>query len=311
MAEIFTKDNNGEMQKVGNVSADQFSRIQNDANIGDIKKELDDYWTEEKCGKHSDLKAKHGTILLKNLKVPASDFFEQVKDNYFKFQNFGPISMSAFLKKAKLDLYVQPSYVEDCLKVTTPRPAIGRGGFLFVANFNDINFSKERGDLIDTDGNRIEVKGKHANFGSDGPYKQMNQSLMYGIYSLFGTNTESKDLTLETMEDLERLMLKNPQKQSKVLALLQNLKNPSASLTNQMVELFNSTHDLKLVIAATHFLTYMKVQKANYILVLNDNVFWGFKTPSNLEQAAEIMKNFNINGWMTGNKGISFTVKNG
>ena len=62
MAEIFTKDNNGEMQKVGNVSADQFSRIQNDANIGDIKKELDDYWTEEKCGKHSDLKAKHGTM---------------------------------------------------------------------------------------------------------------------------------------------------------------------------------------------------------------------------------------------------------
>lgn len=311
MAEIFIKNDDGEMKKVGNASADQFSRIQNDTNIGDIKKELDDYWTEEKLGKHTDLKAKHGTILMKDLKVPASDFFEQVKQNHFKFQNFGPISLGSFLKKAKIDLYVQPSYVEDCLKVTTPRPAVGRGEFLLVANFNNIRFNAGKGDLVDSDGNRIEVKGKHANFGSEGPYKQMNQSLMYGIYSQFGTNTEAKDLTLETMEELQNLLLKNPQKVAKVMALLQNLKNPSASLTNQMVELFNNTHDLKLVIAATHFLTYMKVQKANFLLAINDKVFWGFKAPAGLSQAAEIMKNFNINGWMTGNKGISFTVKNG
>ena len=50
MAEIFIKNDDGEMKKVGNANADQFSRIQNDTNIGDIKKELDDYWTEEKLG---------------------------------------------------------------------------------------------------------------------------------------------------------------------------------------------------------------------------------------------------------------------
>lgn len=311
MAEIFIKNNNGEMKKVGDADDNQFSRIQNDTNIGDIKKELDAYWTDEKLGKHMDLKAKHGTILLKNLKVPASDFFEQIKKNHFTFQNFGPISLNTFLKKAKIDLYVQPSYIDDCLAVTTPRPAIGRGEFLFVSTFNNIRFAGGKGDLIDANDDRIEVKGKHANFGSDGPYKQMNQSLLYSIYSLFGTNTSEKNLTLDAMNELQTLMIKNPQKQAKVLTLLQNLKQPSTGLTNQMVELFNNTHDLPLTIAATHFLTYMKVQKANYLLALNDKVFWCFKSPTDLSQAATIMKNFNINGWISGNKGISFTVKNG
>lgn len=311
MAEIFTKNDDGKMTKVGDANANQISRIKNNAHIDDIKAELNAYWTAEKLGKHNDLKAKHGSILMKDLKVPAKDFFEQIKENHFKFQPFGPIAMSAFLKKAKIDLYVQPQYLDDCLKVTTPRPAIGRGEFLFVATFDNINFSNGKGDLVDSDGNRIEVKGKHANFGSDGPYKQMSQALMYSIYSVFNTNSSEKGLTLETIDELGKLLLNNPSRQGKVLTLLQNLKNHSAGLTNQMAELFNRTHDLRLVIAAAHFYAYMKVQKANYLLALNDNVFWGFKAPNSIDEAAETMKHFNINGWMTGNRGISFTVKNG
>lgn len=311
MAEIFAKNDDGKITKVGDVNADQFSRIKNSAGIDSIKNELDKFWTNEKLGKHNDLKAKHGAILMKDLKVPAEDFFEQVKENNFKFQTFGPIAMSSFLKRAKIDKYVQPQYLDDCLKVTTPRPAIGRGEFLFVASFNNIMFSKGKGDLVDTDGNRIEVKGKHANFGSDGPYKQMSQSLMYSIYSVFNTNTSENGLTLETMAELEKLLLNNPSRRNKVFSLLQNIKSPSASLTSQMAELFDSIRKLPPVIAAAHFYAYMKIQKANYLLALNDNVFWGFKAPNTLAQAAETMQHFNINGWMTGNKGISFTVKNG
>ena len=46
-------------------------------------------------------------------------------------------------------------------------------------------------------------------------------------------------------------------------------------------------------------------------LLLNDNVFAGFEAPKNLQQAYEIMLHFNVNAWLTGNRGISISMKNG
>lgn len=311
MAELFTKTNDGELRKIGDVDSGQISRIKNDANIDDIKAELDSFWTPEKLGKHKQLKEKHGTILLKDLLVSAKVFFEQVKSNKFKFQNFGPFSFGSFLKKAHLDKYVKMEYVDDCLKVTTPRPAIGKGEFLLASCFSNINFRDDSGDLIDSDGNRIEVKGKHATLAGEGPYKQMNKGVLFALYRLFETNTDAKDLNLDVIEDLENKLIDNKQLLPKAMDILQNLETPSRSLTNSMCELFNSKQDLKLVIAATHLYTYLKIQKANYLFALNDNVFWGFAAPKNLEEAYEIISHFNVTGWVAGNKGISITVKNG
>lgn len=276
-----------------------------------LKEEVKAYWTPIKTGKHKDLASKHEAILAKDLKVPAADFFEQVKKNYFKFMNFGPLPLEDFLVKARLDKYVTAEYLADCLKVTTPRPAVGRGEFLLAANFGNINFSSESGDLVDSKGHRIEVKGKHANLGGEGPFRQMNRSLLFAMYNLFDTSTQEKDLNLDVIEDLQKKVLANKQKMPRLMLLLQNLKNPSQSLAREMCELFNSSQDLKLVIASAHFLAYMKLQKANYLFALNDNVFFGFEAPKNLEQAYQVMKHFNINAWVTGNKGISLTVKNG
>lgn len=310
MSEVYVKKD-GEFKSLGDVNDSQLARISNNANLERIQKYLDSFWTKEKLGKHEDLKAKHGTILLKDLKADPKDFFEQLNENTFIFQEFGPIALKSFLKKAKISEFVNDSYIDDCMKVVTPQPAIGRGEFLFAATFKNINFADGQGDLIDTSGNRIEVKGKHANFGGSKELKQMNQSLMYSVFSLFETNTESKDMTLDTIDEIQNLLLKNKQKAKNVFSLLQNLENPSGNLTNQMFSFFNESGDLRLTIAAAHFLTYMKIRKADFLLALNDNVFWGFKSPNNLQEAAQTMKNFNINGWMTGNKGISFTVKNG
>ena len=276
----------------------------------ELKTAVEQYWTDIKSGKHHELASTHEAILAKDLKVTPADFFEQVSKNQFIFQNFGPYSLSDFLKKARLAQYVIPEYLEDCLKVTSPRPTIGRGEFLLAANFSNINFAQNSGDLIDSNGNRIEVKGKHANLGGEGPYKQMNQSLLFSIFNIFKTKPESKDLSIESIEKLQKLLKDNSQQTKQVMLLLQNIENQSQSLANQMVELFNSKDDLKTTIAAAHLLAYMKYQKANFLFALNDNTFSGFAAPKNLAEAYEIMTHFNINAWITGNRGISITVKN-
>lgn len=326
MAEIFTKNSNGEVEKIGTVSNDQLARIKNDADISSIKSYLDSFWTDKKKGKYPDMAQKHGTIILKDLKSDAADFFKQLEHNTFTFQEFGPFSWKSFLKNAKLDTLVDDKYLEDCLQVKAgKRPEIGRGEFLFVASFSNINFASKSGDLIDNEGNRIEVKGKHSNLGGENQgFQQFNSSILTAIYSAFGTNgptrtdhdndkdkTNAKDLTLDIIDDLQKKIIDNPQKAKHVMKMLQNRVDHPEGLANKMVELFNSKHDLKHVIAASHLLTYTQLQRANFILALNDNVYWGFKAPKNLEEAYEIMQHFNINAWLTGNKGISVTVNNG
>ena len=297
--ELFTKDKDGNLEKVNGIH-------------DDVATEVAQYWTPKKSGKHPDLGKKHEAILAKDLKVSGKDFFEQVNQNHFIFQNFGPISLKDFLRKARLDKYVKDEYLDDCLHVTSPQPAIGRGEFLLVANFGNINFADGSGDLVDNDGNRIEVKGKHANLGGKNEwFKQMNRSVLFSLFNLFETGTQEKDLNLEVIADLEKKVLANKSRMPELMLLLQNLKKPSHSLARQMCVLFNSSRNLKHVIAAAHFLAYMKSQKANYLFALNDNVFSGFEAPKNLQQAYEIMLRFNVNAWLTGNRGISISMKNG
>lgn len=183
--ELFTKDKDGNLEKVNGIH-------------DDVATEVAKYWTPMKAGKHPDLGKKHEAILAKDLKVSGKDFFEQVNQNHFIFQNFGPISLKDFLRKARLDKYVKDEYLDDCLHVTSPQPAIGRGEFLLVANFGNINFADGSGDLVDNDGNRIEVKGKHANLGGKNEwFKQMNRSVLFSLFNLFETGTQEKDLNLE------------------------------------------------------------------------------------------------------------------
>ena len=139
----------------------------------------------------------------------------------------------------------------------------------------------------------------------------MNRSVLFSLFNLFETGTQEKDLNLEVITDLEKKVLANKSRMPELMLLLQNLKKPSQSLARQMCVLFNSSRNLKHVIAAAHFLAYMKSQKANYLFALNDNVFSGFEAPKNLQQAYEIMLRFNVNAWLTGNRGISISMKNG
>ncbi len=100
MAEIYTKDNNGNFTSLGNADLNQVRTV---VNGGELSKYLKEFWTEKKCGKHPELMDKHKAILLNDLVVSPKDLFEQLNKNIFTFQNFGPIKLSEFLTKAKLD----------------------------------------------------------------------------------------------------------------------------------------------------------------------------------------------------------------
>ena len=182
MAEIYTKDNNGNLKSLGDADINKVKTVVNGA---ELSKFIKDFWTDKKSGKHPELMNKHKAILEADLLVSPKDLFEQLNANKFIFQNFGPVNISDFLRKAKLDSYLKPEFVNHALNVTTHQPAIGKGEFLLVSCFKNINFAFESGDLIDDDGNRIEVKGNHAPIGGPKGFKQMNKSLMFSIYRLF------------------------------------------------------------------------------------------------------------------------------
>ena len=103
-----------------------------------LNKLLNDFWTPQKYGKHKDIANQHGMLLLKHLKTSPEAFFEFLNKNTFKFQNISGISWNDFLTRSGLNGYLNDGYIEDALKITTARPAIGKGEFLFVSSFKNI-----------------------------------------------------------------------------------------------------------------------------------------------------------------------------
>ncbi len=304
MPEIYTKDKNGNFKSLGNVDASNL------IDTSSLDKLVKDFWSDKKSGKHPELAKTHRDILLNTLIAKPEDLFEQLKSNTFTFQNFGPMKIGNFLEKAKLDSYLKPQYVKDCLGVTTHQPAIGKGEFLLVSCFKNINFSNESGDLIDDEGQRIEVKGSHAPIGGPKYFKQINKSIMFSIYRLFNTNPDYEDFTMNCSEDLKQKLIDNPSTIKKVMILLQNNTKESNSLAEDMTALFNETEDLLNIVAAAHLFAYLKLQKAKFLFAINEKSFAGFETPQSLKQSYEIIKNhFKVNGWTTGNRGITFTLK--
>lgn len=308
MAEIYTKDKDGKLKSLG---VADIEKVKNSINAPKLNKCLKDFWTDKKSGKHPELIKKHKEILEKDLLVDPDDLFEQLNKNTFTFQNFGPIPFHSFLKKAKLDSYLRPEYITHALEVVTHQPAIGKGEFLLVSCFKNINFADGIGDLIDDEGNKIEVKGSHAPIGGVKGFKQMNKDLMFSIYGLFNTNPDYNDLTMECAKNLEKMLLDNPDKTKQVMKMLQNIDDENNNLAYEMAELFKEKkQNLLEIVAASHLFAYLRVQKANFLFAVNDKLFAGFSAPNNLEQAYNIItSNFKVNGWTTSNKGITFTLK--
>lgn len=278
--------------------------------LNELRDLLVKYWTAEKCGKHTDLANQHGMILLKNLLVSPEDCFAQFEQNVFKFMPFSKISWNDFLKRANLSEYLRPSYVHDALNVTTTRPAIGKGEFLFASCFKNIGFSNEAGDLVDlTNGAKIEFKGIRSNLSGDGAkYRQMNKSLMYSVFALFDTNKEYEHFNKAAAKEIDELLNTDPNKIVKVLELLQNISNSSRTIAQQFGKLYSLHPDLFNIVGAMQLYIYLHVQKASFLVMTNDQGFCCFKTPETPEEAYNIIDNLKLSTWYAGTCSMSIGI---
>lgn len=278
--------------------------------LNNLNKLLPLYWTAKKCGKHDGLSNQHGMLLLKNLKVDPNTYFEQVKSNTFTFMPFGKISWSEFLKRSKLAEYLKSEYINDALNITTARPAIGKGEFLFASCFNNIGFSETAGDLVDLEtGKKIEFKGIKANMSGDGKiYKQLNKSVLYSLFSLFNTSDGFEHFNKECAKKIDELLAKNPDKINKVLEILQNINKSSSIIANEFAKLYKTHNDIFSIVGAMQLYMYLHLQKASYLLMTNDQGFCCFETPETPEEAYNIITNIKLSTWYTGTNSMSIGI---
>lgn len=275
-----------------------------------LNKCLINYWTDKKSGKHEELIKQHGMLLLKNLKVEADDLFEQIEENTFKFQTFPMISWNEFLNRANLAEYLKPEYVKDALEVTSSRPAIGKGEFLFVSCFSNLAFSTGKGDVIDLKTGKIcEFKGIRSTLSGDSKvYRQMNKSLIYSIFSMFETSGEYDHFNRDCADDISKLLKDKPNLLVKVLERLQNVYEPNTKIAHAFAELYNIKNDLFTVVGAMQLFIYMLVQKASFILFTNNEGFCCFARPQTPDDAFRIVKGLKLSSWQTGDYGMTIGI---
>lgn len=300
---------NGKSVQVDDKTA---QRISNLVKKPDLISLLDEYWTAEKLGKHKNLKKDHGDILLKTLIVNPEEFKSDLFNNRLKLGNFSS-SIDSILTGTKLNGDLRREYLEMCLGVTTERPAIGKGEFLFAASFKNIGFTSDSGDLIDVDSKaKIEVKGISAVLGNgqNGTYKQMSERLM---------RTIARQLQIDGMHrwqlDEENAMLikekiaLNRSLAVQTLTILQNVYRENEAVARQAADVYFREGQLIRTVAAMHLLMYMKHEKSDYLLIVNDDRFTMVKCPDDVSGAYDIIRKLTIKPWREGDYGIKVTLR--
>lgn len=284
-------------------------------NFNNLNECLQKFWTKNKLGKHSNLVNQHGMLLLKNLKTEPGELFKVLNTNIFNFGEFDIIPWSDFLHRAHLSDFLKDSYVDDALQVTTTRPAIGRGEFLIVSCFNNIGFTKDSGDLVDmTNGKKIEVKGIRSTISGDGKkYKQMNNSLITTIFSVYDSSDTVSYFNRECAERLEELIEQsnNDNKLIEVFKRLQNVipQNESGFIAKKFVQIYKN-NDIKLFNIIGAMQLYMYLNGTSYLMMVNNLGFKCFSLNNDpMTYVNIIQKNkIKLSSWETGARGMEISI---
>lgn len=277
---------------------------------------LQTFWTSEKIGKHPDMPNQHGMLLMKNLKTSPDELFKFLETNNFRFGEFDIISWSEFYKRSGLATYLKPEFISDALKVTTTRPAIGKGEFLLVASFNNIGFNKNKGDLIDLKtGEKIEVKGVRATISGDGKkYKMMSNSVITSVFSVYNTSDTLSYFNRDCAERLETYIKESNNDINKLIEVLVRLQNvdknyESKSIAQKFAKLYNTSKpNLFNVVGAMQL--YIYLNDISYLMMVNEIGFKCFKNTHNpIDLLNIIEKNkIKLSSWETGTQGMEISI---
>lgn len=294
------------------IDKDTAQRVKNTAVRPEIKKILDEFWTDEKLGRHSELKDDHGSILVQDLIVDPETFREDLLSNRLSLGNMSS-GLEHILNGTKLKGDLKPSYISHCLDVTTTRPAIGKGEFLFAATFSNLGFSKATGDLIELGSNaKIEVKGISAQLGNgqNERFKPMRASVIRSIARMLGIDDIADfNLTTDNAQKFKRGIGLNENSARRTFLFLQNIRNENEALARNAAKLYFEKKQLMKTVAAVHLYTYMKLENDQYLLIVNDKKFAMFKAPDDIWEAYSIVEKLDIKPWREGEYGMKVTLR--
>lgn len=302
---------NGKKLNVDDKTAQQMSNLASKQELSEI---VNDFWTEEKLGKHTELKRDHLDILEKTLLIEPKMFREDLFNNRIELKRRRG-SISEILRNSKLNGDLRDSYLGMCLGVTTERPAIGKGEFLFAASFSNIGFAEGSGDLVDvTTGAKIEVKGIGAVLGNaqSGKFRQMSAETMRTVFRTLEIDDVAKSdyyLSEENAKKIKTAIGLDKQKAKQIFTFLQNLRNENEALASAAVQLYFDKKQLIRTVAAMHLYAYMKVERDDYLLILNDRDFYISESPSTLYDAYDIIDELSVKPWHQGEYGIKVTLR--
>lgn len=300
--------------KTVNVDQNTAQSIKNLSEKPDLRELLDKFWTKEKAGRHPDLKKDHEDILLKTLRVDPEYLNNDLLNNKLKLRNL-TAPVESILRNSKLSGDLSSNYIQLCMNVTSERPAIGKGEFLFVASFSNIGFSPDHGDLIDLDNKaRIEVKGVSAVLGNsqNQRYKPMSEPLMRAVFRILEIEDVAKQdhyLNPDVAKKIKEKIGLDRNKAKQIFTFLQNLRNENEALAASAVEVYFREKQLIRTVAAMHLYAYMKLEKNSFFLILNDKKFSIFESPKTLSDAYAIIDELSLKSWHQGEYGIKVTLR--
>jgi hypothetical protein len=297
-----------------NVDDNIAQQIKNLVSRDDLVKLVNEYLTDDKLGKHTDLKDDYLEILQKTLQVEPAIFKDDLLRNKIKLGTFeSPIS--SILTNSKLSGDLKPSYLGLCLDVTTERPAIGKGEFLFAVTFANLGFSKNTGDLIDIESKKkIEVKGISAILGNaqSGKFRQMSAETMRTVFKTLEIDDVARSeyyLSEENAKKIKTAIGLDREKALRTFTYLQNLRNENEALAKSAVSLYFDKKQLIRTVTAMHLYAYMRVEKDDYLLILNDKKFMLTEAPKSLYEAYDIIDKLVVKPWHQGEYGIKVTLR--
>lgn len=300
---------NGQTVKVDNGTAQKITNLAKEPKIKAIAKE---FWTDRKLGKHDELVGDYVSILEKTLLIDPDEFRADLFKSTLKPGKMAD-KLTALLADTPLRDDLKKEYITMCLGVTTTRPAIGKGEFLFAATFKNIGFSSNVGDLVDLDtGSKIEVKGIGAPLGNgqNKAFKPMTARLMKDICRELQID-DMKDWALnqENAYKIKKALGLNEKKAMQIFTYLQNLWKEDNGVSRAATKLYFDKGQLIRTVAAMHLYCYMKVEQNDYLLIVNDDEFRMFNAPQDLYEAYDIISKMSINAWREGEYGIKVTLR--
>ena len=268
---------------------------------------MNEFWTKEKLGKHPTVASNAETLYSKYAMCSADKLLKRLQESIFKFGEVGPIEFKNILMFANLDDCLKPEFVDEALKVTTARPAIGRGEFLLASLFANIGFAKHKGDLIDLRTKKMaELKGVSATI--NGEYT-LNDGRLGTIFRHFKM-TPPAMLSKHVFDSIQRFCA-DERNLRYILEAFRNTNEVKVSTIDSAVSNYTSRKEknLYMTVVGMHLYEYLKSEHASYLFALNDNEFRCFNAPRNVYQAVNILSHFTIDEWKVGETGFKITLE--